>query len=110
MLHGDEEVFIEAALQYVFQGPHRKQYDQVEDLDENRHVPVEKILIWIPSIAAQCIAEHECDLQADQIEKDEICMFDPSRIIFPVHSVLPPFMHRMRCSPLSAGTHRHRII
>ena len=110
MLHGDEEVFIEAALQYVFQGTHRKQYDQVEDLDEDRHVPVEKILIWIPSISAQCIAEHECDLQADQIEEDEICMFDPSRIIFSVHTVLPPFMHRVRCSPLSAGTHRHRTI
>ena len=110
MLYGDEEVFIEAALQYVFQGTHRKQYDQVKDLDEDRHVPVEKILIRIPSITAQCIAEYECDLQADQIEQDEICMFDPSRIIFPVHSVLPPFMHRVRCSPLTAGTHRHRTI
>ena len=110
MLHGDEEVFIEATLQYVLQCSHRKQYDQVEDLDEDRHVPVEKILIRIPSITAQCIGEHECDLQADQIEKDEICMFDPSRIIFSVHTVLPPFMHRVHCSPLSAGAHRHRTI
>ena len=110
MLHGDEKVFIEATLQYVLQRSHRKQYDQVEDLDEDRHFSVEKILIWIPSIAAQCIGEHECDLQADQIEQDEICMFDPSRIIFPVHTVLPPFMHRVRCSSRSAGTHRHRTI